>query len=317
MKLNHYIFATLTVALTLTLACKKDIPDLDNTYPGNTSSNGALANFIAQHAPTVQSFTFTASSGGTFYGTDGAVIYVYPNAFVYQNNMPVIGSVTLSIQEVYTKSDIIYSGAFTTAYGLPLVSGGEVNVTAYQGTQELKLAYSESVYVTIPTPSGAPAMSEFRGSSFGPDRDFVVVDTPAIAVVVDSFGGTNYGFGLDSLDWTNCDQYFSLFYNTSTMTEFSISVPTLFDNLNSFVLVTSSYANFACRIWEYDSTSHTFTCSYYRLPVGKDFTFTVVSEIGGTFYYASQTVTLEENHAVSLVPQVTPEAQVEQNILGL
>jgi hypothetical protein len=315
MKRIQIITAILGTAMLFTNACKKDIEEM-NHHPLNTSSNGALANFIAQHAPPVQSFTFNASTGGMFYGTDGAVIYVSPNAFVHQNNIAVTGTVTLNIQEVYTKSDIIFSGAFTTANGLPLISGGEINVTAYQGTQELKLAYSESVYVTIPTIPGAPAMSEFGGSAFGADRDFIQVDSPAVVIVTDS-SSTSYGFGLDSLDWTNCDQYMSIFYNTGPMTEFSISVPTLFDSENSFVLVTSSYANYASRIWDYDEATHTFLCNYYRLPVGMDFTFTIVSEINGTFYYASQTVTIEQNQAVSLVPQVMSEAQVEQNILGL
>lgn len=302
-------------------SCAKDTPE--NTWPANTSSNGALNALFAQQAPPMQQFTFNASSGGYISGAQGADLYISPNAFVDQNNSPVSGNVTIYLQEVYTKSDIIYSGGFTTANGMPLVSGGEINVTAYQGNQELKLAGPGLVYASIPATANAAPMKKFRASSIGVDNDFVLADSSTIVAVPDSTNinplyPTSYGFGLDSLDWTNCDQYFSIFYNTNaTMTDFSIPVTQLFDEDNSIVLVTSSYANFACRIWDYNPATHTFLCNYYRLPVGYDFTFTVVSEINGAFYYDSRTVTITENMSISLNPQTTTEAQIIQNIGNL
>lgn len=312
------LYITIAAMMVLAVSCKKDIPDLENTYPGSTSSNGALRNLFLQNAPAVQSFSFNASSGGYFMGTDGATLMVAPNAFLYQNNMPVTGNITLKLQEVYTKSDMIFAGGYTTSYGLPLVSGGEINVTAYQGTQELKLAYSGSVYATIPTTANAPGMKIFRASSFGPTRDFVLADTATVAATPDSsMSSFSYGFGLDSLDWSNCDQYFSMFYNTNTMTDFSVPVPAIFNDTNSMVLITSSYAQFAGRIWDYDETTHQFLCNYYRLPVGLDFTFTIVSEINGTFYYDSRTVTIQENMIITLNPEIATEAEITQNILSL
>ncbi len=320
MKLTYQLLIP-AVATLLFFSCAKETPE--NTWPANTSSNGALNNLFAQNAPTMQQFSLNAASGGSISGVDGANIYFVPNAFVYQNNTPVTGSVTIYLQEVYTKSDIIYSGGFTTANGLPLVSGGEINVTAYQGTQELKLAGPGRAYATIPAIQNAPPMQKFRASSFGSDNDFVQADTSTINAVPDSaainpFYPYNYGFGLDSLNWTNCDQYFGLFYNTNaTMTEFSLPVPQLFDAENSFVFVTSSYATFAARIWDFDTVSNAYLCNYYRLPVGYDFTFTIVSEINGTFYYDSRTVTIQENISIALNPQITTEAQVLQNIGNL
>lgn len=310
-------------AASILFSCAKETPE--NTWPANTSSNGALATFIAQNAPPIQQFSVNAASGGMIYGTNGARVYFYPNAFVYQNNSPVSGAVTVYLQEVYNKRDIIFSGGFTTSNGLPLVSGGEINVTAYHGSQELKLAVPGLAYAIIPAPLNPQPMKRFIASAITADRDFVD-DTATIQATPDTTmnpgpgpsSGYSYGFGLDSLDWTNCDQYWSFSYTTNaTMTEFSIPVSQLFDDENSFVLVTSSYSTFASRIWDYDPATHTFLCNYYRLPVGYDFTFTIVSEINGAFYYDSRTVTMEENMIIALTPQITTEVQILQNIGNL
>src|ERR1043165_7579375 len=146
MNRNHLILAA-GISIFV-LSCKKDITEMKNIYPASTTSNGSLANFIAQHAPAMQQFTINATSGGILNGTSGAIITIAPNAFLYPNNQPVTGSVTINLQEVYNKQDIIFSGANTTSNGLPLSSGGEVYVTATQGSQQLILANANSVTVS-------------------------------------------------------------------------------------------------------------------------------------------------------------------------
>ena len=316
LKLNYMkssqLILTAAVISVFVLSCKKDITEMENTYPGSNASNGALNNFFVQNAPAIQTFTFSASSGGYFTCSGGAVVSVMPGALLYQNNQPVTGNVTLNVQEVYNKKDIILSGAYTTCNGFPLISGGEINVTAYQGSQELKLANNSSVYVTMPAP-GQSTMFEFRSSTFNGSTDFTQVGTQPIANTLDSAGNWTYDFALDSLDWTNCDQY----YGMANPTQFSIPLPNIFDNHNCMVFVTSDFSNFASKIWDYDSVAHVFNCNYYRLPIGEEFTFTAIAEISGNFYYVSQSVTITENIAVALVPQPCSEAQIMQNLGNL
>jgi len=317
MNRNHFIFATIAGAMIFSVACKKDIADLDNTYPGNTSSNGALANFIAQNAPPVQQFTINAANGGMIYGANGAIITINPNSFVYQNNQPVTGNVTVSLMEVYSKRDIIFSGGFTTSSGLPLTSGGEINMTAYQGTQELRLANAYSVTVKIPAPTNAPPMQEWIASSLNAATDFQRVDTGSgnVTVVQDSSFAVNYyEFQLDSLDWTNCDQYLN--YN-AVQTEFNIPLPALYDDENTMMIVTSQYSQYAAKIHFFDEATNAFDCGYYRLTVGDQYTFTSISEINGAFYYDSRTVTITEGISVTMNPQPMSEAQILQNINSL
>lgn len=315
MKPTSIIIAA-SAALLFTVSCKKDIPDMDNTYPGSNTSNGALASLFAQNAPPVQQFTMNAAGGGFFVCTGGATVWFPPNSLAYQNGQPVTGSVTVKIQEVYNKRDIILSGAYTTSNGLPLISGGEINVTAYQGNAELRLLASNSVQVTLPAGnSSQPAMmGEFWAPSFGPSRDFLAVNAAQpMQVATDSSGNWVYQFALDSLDWTNCDQYMSM----ANPTEFNIPLPTLFNNDNCMVFVTSPLSNFASKIWDWNEADNRFDCNYYRLPVGEQFTFTAVGEINGTFYYDSRVVTITENISVTLNPVLTPQATVMQNIGNL
>lgn len=314
MKRTSFIIAA-SAGILFAVSCKKDIPDTENTYPGLNVSNGALDNFFAQHAPTIQQFTMNAASGGYFTASGGATVYFPAGALAYQNGQPVTGNVTISIQEVYNRRDMILAGAYTTSNGLPLVSGGEINVTAYQGTLKLKLMTSNSVMVTMPAGTSTPAtMYEFRAPMFNEDRDFIPVNpNQAMQTTLDSAGSWVYSFALDSLDWTNCDQYMSM----AGPTEFNIPVPNIFNGENCMVFVTSGMSNYASRIWHWSEEEHRFECGYYRLPVGQTFTFTAIAEINGNFYYDSRTVEITENISVTLNPVLTSEAQVLQNIGNL
>lgn len=323
MKHSKTLFIVCAAIGVFAWSCAKE--GLENSMPRNTSSNGALNSLFAQQAPPIQQFTIDAANGGTIYGARGARIYFSPNAFVYQNNMAVSGNVEIRLQEVYTKKDIIFSGGYTTSNGLPLVSGGEINVTAWQGSQELKLAVP--AYATIPTPLNPQPMEKFVAADITNTRDFTEDDSSNVIIFPDTTqnpgpgpsSGYSYGFGLDSLDWTNCDQYYVMSYNdpNAVMTEFSLPVPQLFNSGNSMVFVTSSYVTFAAEIWDFSATTNKFLCNYYRLPIGYDFTFTVISEINGAFYYDSRTVTMTENMSITLNPQITTEAQIIQNVGNL
>lgn len=316
---RNYLIPAIAAAVLVFSGCKKDIDERDNTFPANTASNGAILNLFAQHAPPVQQFTISAATGGTVYGASGGRVTFVPNAFRYANNQPVTGNVTIHLQEVYTKRDIIFSGGYTTAHGLPLVSGGEMNITAWQGSQELKLAGPGYATARIPAAANAAPMRKFWAANIGPDADFRMTDSTTIGPTPDSSASSySYGFGLDSLDWTNCDQYYSFVYShNATMAEFYVPVPSIFNGQNSFVLITSPYSMSASRVWRYNSSAQRFECDYYRLPVGFDFTFTIVSEINGTFYYDSRTVTIADNITIALNPKITSEAQIIQNVGNL
>lgn len=307
------ICAVALTAFTFTKCTKYE--DIENTYPQSTTSNGALTALLAQNAPAIQQFTFNAASGGYFLCSGGATISINPNSFLYPNNTAVTGSVDLKVQEVYNKKDMICSGAFTTSAGRPLISGGEINVTAWQGNTKLKLANNNSVNVSLPAGSTQPApMFEFRAPRFNGNTDFIPVNvSQPMTTSTDTAGNWVYQFALDSLDWTNCDQYMGM----PNPTEFSVPLPSVFDNNNTMIFITSPTSQFASRVWYWEAQLHSYVCGYYRLPIGETFTFTAVSEINGNFYYDSREVEITEDIIVSMYPQPISQAQLMQNIGNL
>jgi hypothetical protein len=316
MKLKSQILFAIGAGMLFIASCSKE-EGLENTYPTSTGSNGSLDAFFVQYGPAQQSFTFNVAMGSYFVGAQGTTVTVSPNAFLYQNNFPVTGSVTVYVQEVFNKKDMILSGGFTTSNGRPLVSGGEVNVTAFQGLQELKLASSNSVNITMPAGNTPPpTMYEFRASSFGITNDFIPVNmqTP-ISVTSDSSGGYSYAFALDSLDWTNCDQFMSL---PGDLTSFSVTVPNIFNSENCMVFITVEGYQYASKIYRFDGPSNTFVSGpYYQLPEGLEVTFTAIAEINGQFYYASNQSTITEDHNTSLYPAVSSEWDIMQHLNAL
>lgn len=317
MKIKSSLVVAGIAAIALIYSCAKE--SLENTFPANNSSNGSLANFIAQNAPPMQQFTVDASTGGIINGISGAVVMISPNSFLFQNNQPVSGNVTISVQEVYSKQAVIFSGASTTANGLPLVSGGEIFISAFQASQELILANANSITVQIPAGNNPQPMQEFTAQDFNSGNDFALVSGPTgqVAVIMDStaaFGYANYQFQLNSLNWTNCDQYNN---PGAEQTQFMVPLSGIFDGHNSMLIVTSPTSMYASKVSFFDYPSNSFQAGYYALTIGDEFTFSIVSEINGQFYWDTRTVTITEHISVALNPQPTTEAQVLQNINSL
>lgn len=322
MKRNYLLTATFTGAILFTIACKKDIPDLENTYPGNTHSNGAMNAYFQQIAPSTQTFTVDASNGGYFTGTEGTMIAFGPGAFLYSNGQPVSGNVTVELIEVFSKKAIIATGGFTMADGVPINSDGEVNITAWQGSQELVLAGAGSMTVGIPAGTNPDfTMDLFVAPTIGAGRDFDL-DTVGLTVVQDSAPGpagpTYYYYAYPStLGWTNIDQYMS---GASDLTPYSVSLPLIFNDTNTVVIFSLNDYNSVGSIYGYyfDEPTNTFTSGpYYQMPVGFDVTFIAISEINGQFYYAEQQLIVGQTCAISLIPQICTQAYIDQKLNSL
>ncbi len=301
-------------------SCKKDFVDNENTYPANTSSNGALANFIAQNAPPVQQFIINANIGGTIYGLHGTILQIAPGAFMFPNGNPASGNVTVELIEVFSKKEIITSGAFTTSGGVPIQSGGEVKINAWQGTQELELSGPGFISAYIPAGTNPIAnMQLFTADEVSAGQDFDLRESIAVTIVADtSTPGPllyNYLTFPPNLGWTNCDQYMS---NASSLVPYSVSIPAMFNQLNSLCYISFNDCSAVAHMYFFEPTINTFVCgSYYRMPVGFDVTFIAISEINGQFYYAEQQLIVGQTCSISLVPQPCTQAYIDQKLNSL
>ncbi len=301
----------------LAAGCKKDVIEEPLPNPGN-ASNGALAAFFSQNAPAVQTFTVNAAQYATVTGQRGTRITIYPNAFLSQASQPVTGNITLKLQEVFNKKDILLSGASTVADGKPLISGGEINLTAWQGNNELKLNPAGVVLVDMPagnTPSNN--MNEFYASRIDSTEDFTAPDTTQnINLTWDSLSQTMvYAFQIDSMNWINCDYYMSVI---GPQTSFKATVPSQFDASNCQVFVAFNGQQSAAHCWYHTPGGHEFAPGlWYTVPVGLSVTFVAIAEINGQFYSAFQSTTISNNHNEIMNMVQTTEAQINQQLNAL
>jgi hypothetical protein len=310
MKRNLLIVAALSLAVTM-VSCKKDIEEMENTYPANTSSSGALANFKSQHAPPLQTFTFTASTGTFIVGTNGTEITVAPNAFLYPNNQPAVGTITINLREVRSKKDMYLSGGYTQANDQVIVSGGEIYLDAWQGAQELHLTSNSVVQVSIPTPV-SEVMYEFYANTIGPNSDFNQVANPQpITVGIDSSSWYSYDFYIDGLHWINCDYFYG---STAPKTRLGVALPTLFDYSNCEVILVLRNLNALINCYPDPATGMFMSA---EIPIGEEFDIISIAEINGNFYYGQSSGTLEEDQVMGITPALSTEAIILANLSAL
>lgn len=299
----------------LAAGCDKDVIDTPLTP---APASGSLAVFFSDNAPAVQTFTINSAQYIIVTGQRGTQITVYPNSFLTQGNQPVTGNVTLKLQEVFTKKDMMLSGASTIADGKPLISGGEINLTAWQGNNELKLNPSGYVGVSIPAGNNpSNNMNEFYASRIDSTDDFTAPDTTQnITVAIDSVNWSmSYSFQIDSLDWINCDHYMS---QGGQQTHIDATVPSQFDETNCQVFISFNGQLSAARCWGQQIGGQLFSPgSYYTLPVGMAVTFVAIAEINGQFYSAFQSTAIANNHNEVMNLQPTTEAQINQQLDAL
>jgi hypothetical protein len=320
------IIIAVSSALLFAVACKKDLPDFDNTYPGSTSSTGALTAALQQNGPQSYSVTFNAAIGASFRGYAGTKVFIPANAFVY-GNQPVTGNVTVTIIEAYSKKDIICTGGFTTASGLPLVSGGEIFIQATQNNQVLEYNQAaQPMRVLFPTNNASAEMELFVADAIRAEDDFDMIEgslwISTDCTLVPGPPGPPpppppyyYEVFTLSLGWINCDYFMS---TPGPLSAFTISVPPMFNSANSMVFITYDDYNNATTVYNYDPATHVFhSGTYYKLPVGMDVKFIIVSEINGQLYWGEQAATIEEDHVTSLIPMPVTQAEFDQKLQSL
>lgn len=142
-------YALLCLGLLVLAACRKD--DIVICDPGVAS---AFAEVTAA-APPTQTFTFDLGQPHTLRTSRGTIVRFAANAFVLPDGSPATGTAKLRVRELHTVGEIFLAGLHTN---LPsyrnqlLVSAGEFNLQAWQGTVRLRWR-PVGVATAIPGPS--------------------------------------------------------------------------------------------------------------------------------------------------------------------
>ena len=118
------ILLPVAVATLFITACNKDY----NT--GTSATYSSMDDVFDQLEVKAKVVTIDASAGGSFYGNSGTRYLFPPASLQDESGQPVTGNVQVSVAEYTQKGDMIFSRALPVADGEPLISGGEINVTA-------------------------------------------------------------------------------------------------------------------------------------------------------------------------------------------
>ena len=184
---NSIILSSICVALTLT-ACQKETiepnkgptqtnisstiynPGNSNVLQGETFAD--LNDYLNSKTVSSETFTINAGSPSTLSTAKGSVINIPANAFIDQNGNSITGNIDVKIKEIYSTSDIMFSGVYPVAFNNVLNSGGEYFIEASQNNNVLLVDDGAFINLQVPAQAIDPGMELFFG---GADENAPVV----------------------------------------------------------------------------------------------------------------------------------------------
>lgn len=336
------------------LSCKKN----NTPSPGTNNSNDGqtVTTFRENHGPQFESFTLNASAGAVITSSKGIKYTIPGGAFVTAEGAEVTGSVSISVKEINSASDMILADKPTlTSDGRMLVSYGEFFVKASQNNKNLLLKKDSAVKVQVPArAAGVQEIPLWAGDSSitatlsGHDYLNAAITISLRTSVrtgitwnqlnnhfafFNSSTGT-LDFRLDSLvTWRNCDVllsnsnpkttvlgYFSSHYNSRTSTDYMGEQPTMlyFKPRNQNTLI-----KFYNIILNASAGYQGFLSYQASIPVGMEGTFLAMSTINGKFYADMKDITIaspagSNNYTtLSFDPQEVSESALVSLILQM
>jgi hypothetical protein len=311
MKATLLSAAILTTAIVSITACKKD---------KSTPNYAKADDFLASHAIKAQSFTGNAGTGFSIIGKDGTKVTFIPNAFVDGNGNTVSGNVTVTLKEVLSKKDVLFSGVMTESNGQLLESGGEILVKAQKDGVDLRLnpaLQNDGARVEIPKVMNDKDMGLFvqdkrqQGGATGGNQQQQSPFTWNPAPYYPFGNGPNsYTFSLPSFSWVNCDRFYSDPNPKTTIT----TLPAFQDNNQlSDLQVMLVFKNIATVITlPFDFTAQKFQSYQNSLPIGLQADLIILGkDSDGFIQFGTQSITIGANMHIDAPVHKATQAEID------
>ncbi|MBC7486167.1 MAG: hypothetical protein H7282_05400 [Cytophagaceae bacterium] len=299
MKNSHFLLALVSAACLTFTGCKKN--NEESPAPATT-----INDFFEKNDVPKQSFTVNLDhTNATISGEQGTVITFPKSAFVTKNGSPVTGDISVTVKEIYTKSDMILSDRATTSDGELLLSGGEIYIGAFSNGDTLRLASGTNILIELPASSVDTEMQLFAGSESNGQFNWMPVNTTSSSVPVTSTNWVNdssatlyssqssYIFSTSKLGWINCDRFYS--FPVKTKISLSYTNGGTIDNTAAYIVFKN--LNSIARFYEH-STNGVFRSA--QTPVGEDIMIVVISTKDGKQYFATKETTITEDLSLTL-----------------
>lgn len=311
MKATLLSAAILATAMTSITACKKD-----KSTPNYVKAD----DFMASHAIKEQSFTGNAASGFTITGEKGTKVTFAPNAFVDANGGAISGTVTVTLKEVLSKKDVLFSGVMTESNGQLLESGGEILVKAKKDGADIRLnpaLQNDAARVEIPKVMNNKDLGLFvqdkrqQGGANGSGQQQQSPYTWNPAPYYPFGNGPNsYSFSLPSFTWVNCDRFYSDPNPKTTIT----ALPAFQDNNQVTDLqVMLVFRNISTVITlPYDYTIQKFQSYQNSLPIGLQADLVIIGkDSDGFIQFGTQVITISAGMHIDAPVHKATQAEVD------
>jgi hypothetical protein len=254
------------------------------TYdPGSVAGgNYTIASAMASLALQPKTVTLDAGTGGSFRGNSGTRYVFQPSSFRTASGTIVTGNVEVQVTEFLNKTDMLFSGVLPICNGEALLSGGEIEVHAKQGGQELQMAPGATFKANMPMKGTDPAgMELFTGIR---DNGVVIwkpVDTGFGTGIFTA--GDTIGISSSTMNFANADR----FMTNPDYQNFTITVNAGGKNFSDDSITINSFYDDYNGVWPLGfghvsgTPNHVYTENHVpNIPVH----FVVFAVIKGNFY---------------------------------
>lgn len=312
MKTSLLSAAILATVIAIAPACKKD-----KAAPDYARADS----FMETHAIPAQTFTGNAGTGFTITGKKGTKVTFAANALVDGNGNPVTGNVTITLKEVLSKKDVIFSGIMTESNGQLLESGGELLVKAKKDGVDVFInpqLQDNGVRVEVPKVMNNKDMGLFiqekrqqqgGGSSGGQQQQNPSTWIPAPYYPFGN-GPNSYSFTLPGFTWVNCDRFYSDPNPKTTIT----ALPVFQDNNQVTDLqVMLVFKNIATVITlPFDYSLQKFQSYQNSLPIGLQADLVIIGkDSDGFLQFGTQSITISANMHIDAPVHKSTQPEVD------
>ncbi|MCD6067976.1 MAG: hypothetical protein K0S33_2802 [Bacteroidetes bacterium] len=319
MKSRSYIFAIASLSVLLFTQCKKEKNEAPApTNPTTPAATGPanLAELFVQNGVQVQSAQINASAGQNF-TVGGAKVTIPSDAFVDASGTLVTGTVNVILKGVFTKKEIILSGAPANAQGRLIATKGCVKVSVSQNTQTLRVSPNANVFVDVPEPGITPLnnIKKFYATALSITDTSKVwkagPDTNAISPVFNSTDQKYYYHArLDSAVWLNTGYAWDTVAPKTTVT---VTLGNTFDATSGAVYISLNGSTTVGALYHLGQGVYSIS----NIPIGKNVVLVALGVKNGTYYYASSATVITANHSQTLTPQTSTLSAIESQLLLL
>jgi hypothetical protein len=302
MKKYTLLSLALFIAFGLTQCKKKSSTTETTEEPAPSSPSVTVANLsdlFVHDGVQIQTSSANATSAQTI-TVSGIKIEIPANAFQTTSSGTVTGNVTVSVKGIFTKSDIILSGAPANSAGKLIATKGCVKVSASQNSQTLRIIPSASVFVNVPEPTMSPAtnLRRFYANKVSPTDTALCwkpfSDTSYVPVVFDTTAGKYfYKAKIDSVNWLNTGYVWD---TAATKTTVTINVASMFNKTNTAIYISLNGKLVVGALYELAPNMFMIT----NIPVGKAVNIVGISAINDQYYSAVLPVTITSGFTQTL-----------------